>query len=90
MFSSCSPSTSAGTRRPDGSARITRWVFVVLRDVQAARTAAKSKWTGDDPRPHVNAVRELEVIDGFSKSLEPTDLAEAPVIDPAYVAWTRV
>jgi hypothetical protein len=44
-------------------------VFVVTTDPKAARKAARAKWTGDDPKPHVDMVQELDAVDGFEVAL---------------------
>lgn len=46
-------------------------VFVVAEDGAAAKAAAKAKWAGSG-RGHVDAVQRIDVIDGFSVSLEAT------------------
>lgn len=59
-------------------------VFVVSDDVQSARKAAKAKWRGDDPKPHVDMVQELDVVDGFEISLAPTDRQASGERDVTY------
>ena len=44
-------------------------VFVVADDMISARRAAKAKWGGDG-RAHVDALTRLDMIDGFTISLE--------------------
>lgn len=44
-------------------------VFVVAEDIAAARRAAKAKWGGDG-RSHVDALTRLDMIDGFTITLE--------------------
>jgi hypothetical protein len=44
-------------------------VFVVADDVITARRAAKAKWGGDG-RAHVDALTRLDMIDGFTITLE--------------------
>jgi hypothetical protein len=44
-------------------------VFVVEHDMIAARRAAKAKWGGDG-RAHVDALTQLDMIDGFTITLE--------------------
>jgi hypothetical protein len=44
-------------------------VFVVAEDMKGARTAAKAKWGGTG-RPHVDALTQLDVIDGHTLILE--------------------
>jgi uncharacterized protein DUF1543 len=45
-------------------------VFVVAEDMIAARKAAKAKWGGGG-RSHVDALTQLEMIDGFAITLDP-------------------
>ena len=59
-------------------------VFVVASDVEQARQNAKLKWRGHE-RAHIDAVRELDTIDGFAVRLEPTAAPENPRIDSTYV-----
>lgn len=59
-------------------------VFVVAADVVAARKQARAKWAGDDPKPHVDMVQELDVVDGFSVSLSPTDRKPKAPADNTY------
>jgi Domain of Unknown Function (DUF1543) len=59
-------------------------VFVVAEDIQAARKQARAKWGGDDPKPHVDMVQELDVVDGYEVSLHPTDRAPAATADKTY------
>jgi hypothetical protein len=44
-------------------------VFIVAADMTAARTAAKKKWGGGG-RPHVDALTQLDVIDGYAIALD--------------------
>lgn len=44
-------------------------VFVVADDTTAARLAAKAKWGGDG-RAHVDALLQVEMIDGYAVRLE--------------------
>jgi len=59
-------------------------VFVVAEDVKSARRQARQKWTGDDPKPHVDMVQELDVVDGYAVSLSRTDQAPAAERDLTY------
>ena len=43
-------------------------VFVVAEDTTSARRAARKKWGGDG-RSHVDAVTRLDMIDGYSITL---------------------
>jgi Domain of Unknown Function (DUF1543) len=45
-------------------------VFVVAEDMVAAKAAAKAKWGGGG-RPHVDALTQLDAIDGYAIVLEP-------------------
>jgi Domain of Unknown Function (DUF1543) len=58
-------------------------VLVVATDVAEARRRARAKWAGVS-RPHVDAVRVIDVIDGFAISLEATDRAERDDVDLTY------
>jgi hypothetical protein len=46
-------------------------VFVVAEDVKSARRSAKAKW-GGSRRPHVDALTQLDAIDGYTVALEPS------------------
>jgi hypothetical protein len=59
-------------------------VFVVADDVTSARRQARAKWTGDDPKPHVDMVLELDVVDGYEISLSPTDRSSSARRDLTY------
>ncbi len=59
-------------------------VFVVAQDVTSARRQARLKWTGDDPKPHVDMVQELDVVDGFAITLDPTERSSSAVRDMTY------
>jgi len=59
-------------------------VFVVADDVSSARRQARAKWTGDDPKPHVDMVQELDVVDGYEISLSPTDRSSSARTDLTY------
>lgn len=59
-------------------------VVVVAPDVVAARKAAKAKWGGIGD-PHVDAVRELDVVDGHQVSLTPVAREDRAPIDPTWV-----
>jgi hypothetical protein len=61
-------------------------VFVVTADRRSVRKAAKAKWTGTDPKPHVDMVQELDAIDGFEVSLTHTGKVSSALIDPTYEA----
>ncbi len=55
-------------------------VFVVAEDTTAARKAAKKKWGGGG-RPHVDALTQLEVIDGYEIALSHTDKDDATTME---------
>lgn len=59
-------------------------VFVVTSDPRAARRAARAKWTGSDPKPHVDMVKELDAVDGYEVSLTHTGRVSATRADPTY------
>jgi hypothetical protein len=59
-------------------------VFVVAEDPTSARRQARAKWTGDDPKPHVDMIQELDVVDGYEISLSPTDRPSSAVRDLTY------
>jgi hypothetical protein len=59
-------------------------VFVVASDVTSARRLARGKWRGDDPKPHVDMVQELDVIDGYEVSLSPTNRPSSAAPDATY------
>jgi len=51
-------------------------VFVVAENVPSARKAARMKWGGDG-RSHVDALTRLDMIDGFTISLERSGTGDA-------------
>jgi len=59
-------------------------VFVVTTDHRSARQAARAKWTGADPKPHVDMVHELDAVDGYEVALTHTGKASATIVDPTY------
>ena len=59
-------------------------VFVVSADPRTARRAARSKWTGADPKPHVDMVQELDAVDGYEVTLAFTGRSGSRPIDPTY------
>jgi hypothetical protein len=59
-------------------------VFVVADDVTSARKQARAKWAGDDPKPHVDMVQELDVVDGYEVSLSLTDRSPSVAADNTY------
>jgi hypothetical protein len=58
-------------------------VLVVAEDLSMARRAARAKWQGTT-RPHVDGVRAVDVVDGYSISLTPTDRAESTEVDVTF------
>ena len=58
-------------------------VLVVASDLAEARRRARAKWAGAS-RPHVDAVRVVDVIDGYAVALEATDRAERSDVDLTY------
>ncbi|HXQ75435.1 MAG TPA: DUF1543 domain-containing protein [Acidimicrobiales bacterium] len=59
-------------------------VFVVTSDPRAARRAARAKWSGSDPKPHVDMVQELDAVDGYEVALTQTGRASANPPEPTY------
>jgi hypothetical protein len=59
-------------------------VFVVTTDYRSARRAARAKWTGADPKPHVDMVQELDAVDGYEVTLTHTGKPGALPLDPTY------
>lgn len=58
-------------------------VLVVAGGLAEARRRARAKW-GGLTRPHVDAVRLIEVVDGFAVTLEPTSRQESLEVDLTY------
>jgi len=58
-------------------------VLVVADDVPSARRRAREKWAGVS-RPHVDAVRLVDVVDGFAVSLDATTRPETADVDLTY------
>ncbi len=58
-------------------------VLVVADGVKSARAAARAKWAGVG-RAHVDAVRVIDVVDGWAVSLRPTSERERPQVDATY------
>ena len=58
-------------------------VLVVASDLGEARRRARAKW-GATTRPHVDAVRLVDVVDGFAVSLSATDRPESSAVDLTY------
>ncbi len=58
-------------------------VVVAATDLTSARAAGRAKWRGTT-RAHVDAVRQLDVIDGYEIRLEPTDRPETDGLDQTY------
>jgi hypothetical protein len=57
-----------GSSGPDRLAEDHETVFVVAEDERAAKRAAKDKWSGIG-RAHVDALNELDSVDGFDITL---------------------
>jgi hypothetical protein len=55
-------------------------VFVVAPDMPSARRAAREKWGGDG-RAHVDALTQLDMIDGFAIGLERRGDGDATVTE---------
>ncbi len=58
-------------------------VLVVAGDLAEARRRARAKW-GGTTRPHVDAVRLVDVVDGFAVTLDPTTRLESVDVDLTY------
>jgi hypothetical protein len=58
-------------------------VLVVAQDVPGARAAGRAKWRGHG-RAHVDAVREVAVVDGYLVQLRPTQEREHTEVDTTY------
>jgi hypothetical protein len=58
-------------------------VLVVASDLPEARRRARAKW-GGATRPHVDAVRLVDVVDGFAVTLNPTNRSESLDVDLTY------
>lgn len=58
-------------------------VLVVASDLLEARRRARAKW-GGATRPHVDAVRVVDVVDGFAVTLGPTNRSESLDVDLTY------
>lgn len=58
-------------------------VMVVAPDVAEARKAARGKWSGTSG-PHVDAIKQIGVVDGFKVRLEATDEPESDEVDITY------
>jgi len=58
-------------------------VHVAAPDTTDARRLAKAKWQGAG-RPHVDAVLEIDVVDGFAVCLEPSPRHPTAVIDTTF------
>lgn len=59
-------------------------VVVVAGDAPAARKAAKAKWSGIGD-PHVDAVQEVDVVDGFQIKLSPAATPDRAPVDNTWV-----
>jgi len=58
-------------------------VLVVADDLGEARRRARAKW-GASTRAHVDAVRLIDVVDGFAVSLTSTNRPESSEVDLTY------
>jgi hypothetical protein len=59
-------------------------VFVVASDAHSARREARAKWSGTDPKPHVDMVQELDAVDGYEVALAHTGKRSSTPVDPTY------
>src|SRR5580692_9121598 len=57
-------------------------VFVVSTDPRSVRRAARAKWSGADPKPHVDMVQELDAVDGYEVALRHTGKMSTAPVDP--------
>jgi len=55
-------------------------VMVVAEDLKEAKTLAKAKWSGVG-RGHVDAVQQIEMIDGFEVTLARAGSGDRVVLD---------
>jgi len=58
-------------------------VLVVAGDLAEARRRARAKW-GGTTRAHVDAVKLVDVVDGFAVTLDPTNRLESVEVDLTY------
>lgn len=58
-------------------------VLVVAHDAKGARAAGRAKWSGAG-RAHVDAIRLIDVVDGYLVSLAPTERSERAEVDVTY------
>jgi len=58
-------------------------VLVVAGDLAEARRRARAKW-GGATRAHVDAVKLVDVVDGFAVTLDPTNRPESVEVDLTY------
>lgn len=58
-------------------------VFVVAEDAAAAKAAAKAKWQGHG-RAHVDALRQIDRVDGFDVVLTRGDPGDRTSLDQTY------
>jgi hypothetical protein len=59
-------------------------VFVVTTDPRLARRAARAKWSGADPKPHVDMVQELDAVDGYEVALAHTGKVSSKPVDTTF------
>jgi hypothetical protein len=59
-------------------------VVVVAFDAPSARKSAKAKWRGIGD-PHVDAVQELDVVDGYQVDLSQAQREDRAPVDPTWV-----
>lgn len=58
-------------------------VVVVAADLATARSQARSKWKGH-ARPHVDAVLQIDIVDGYRVLLVPCSDPDSVMIDATY------
>lgn len=58
-------------------------VLVVAEDDQAAKVAARAKWRGFG-RPHIDALRRIERVDGYDVVLRPGEAGDSTALDQTF------
>ena len=55
-------------------------VLVVAQDLDQAKSLAKAKWSGSG-RGHLDAVRQIDMVDGFEVSLAKAGIGDSMPLD---------
>jgi hypothetical protein len=55
-------------------------VMVVAEDLAEAKSAARAKWSGEG-RGHVDAVQQIDMVDGFAVSLDKVGTGDKVLLD---------